>query len=128
MAVSEGEVCLKGVHCMAKLEYRPLKSRQNLKKKILARSMKLYKNWTSSSCIFQLFCLDNANILVYFSQFAQIFRRSDVFIKKTSRVLNFADQYCLNCSCILFRDLFKRSPNLNLRVYVCVSARVCLYV
>ena len=68
--------------------------------------MKLHWKWTSSSCIFQSFCLDNANILVYFSQFAQ--NRSDVFIKRLFLVWNFI------LSCIWFRDLSKKLQNFNL--------------
>ena len=45
-------------------------------------------------------------------------------------VLNFADQHCLNCSCIQFRDLSEILQNLNLlkRVCVCVCVCVCVFV
>ena len=44
-------------------------------------------------------------------------------------VLNFADQHCLNCSGIYFRDLSKKSQNLNpVSVCVCPCVRVCVRV
>ena len=40
------------------------------------------------------------------------------------------NQYCLNCSCIWFRDLSKKSQNLNMYdcvcICACVFARVCM--
>ena len=92
MAASVREVSGKGVHWIPNPAYRQVKSRQNLWNNT-GKKHETSLKWASSSCIFQLFCLDNANILVYFSQFAQNLYLLDLMFSIKN----------LNFMCIKFR-------------------------
>ena len=81
MAAFERELLVKQVHYIPKLESSHLKSRQNLgNNSCYKHEISLIINFLILH--FQSLRSDNPNILVYFSQFARIFVRSDVFIKK----------------------------------------------
>ena len=79
--------------------------------------------WTSSSFIFQSFCLGNASTLVYSLNLPRIFIRSNVFIKK----LEFRACVCAcvcgcGCGCVCVCGC------VGGWVWVCVCVRVCAHI